>query len=72
MFQQQLRPLTKSLVVSGLDFGNTETIPLPDGDDIIHGIAGDDTIYGDNLILTDPRIISEGSRADTIFGNGGA
>ncbi|MEZ6190394.1 MAG: SdrD B-like domain-containing protein [Phycisphaerales bacterium] len=56
-------------VLTGLDFGNTETIPLPDGDDIIHGHGGGDTIYGDNLILTDPRVVSEGTRRDTIYGN---
>jgi Ca2+-binding RTX toxin-like protein/subtilisin-like proprotein convertase family protein len=64
--------LQQGQIISGLDFGNTELIPLPDGDDEIHGIDGDDTIYGDNLILTDPRIVSEGTRHDTIYGMAGA
>ncbi|MCA9212653.1 MAG: proprotein convertase P-domain-containing protein, partial [Planctomycetales bacterium] len=58
-------------VVEGIDFGNFEPIYLPDGDDIVFAQDATDTIYGDNFV-NDPRIISTGSRSDTLFGDGGA
>lgn len=61
-------------VYSNLDFGNQMDMPptpLPDGDDIIYAAAGDDVqVYGDNLV-SNPMIISVGTRRDTIFGQAG-
>ncbi|MDC0936191.1 SdrD B-like domain-containing protein [Pirellulales bacterium] len=56
--------------VFGIDFANYEPIPLPDGDDLIYAAADNDVIRGDNLV-SDPTVISVGTRRDTIFGQTG-
>ncbi len=57
-----------------VNFGNQRDMPpmpLPDGDDTIYASAGDDVeVYGDNLV-SNPLIVSVGSRRDTIFGQAG-
>ncbi|WP_197524718.1 SdrD B-like domain-containing protein [Botrimarina hoheduenensis] len=57
--------------VAGVEFANYEPTPLPDGDDRIFAQAGDDIVRGDNLV-TDPTVISVGTRRDTIYGQGGS
>ncbi len=56
--------------VQEVDFGNIERIPLPDGDDRIYGLGGNDALYGDNLILN-PLYMSVGTLSDQIFGGDG-
>ena len=56
--------------VFGVDFANYKPIPLPDGDDLIYAAADNDRIRGDNLV-SDPTVISVGTRRDTIFGQAG-
>ena len=52
------------------DFGNYRLIYLPDGDDVINAGGGNDLVHGDNLV-TNPLVVSIGSRRDSIFGEGG-
>jgi uncharacterized repeat protein (TIGR01451 family) len=52
------------------DFGNFQRILLPDGDDAIYAGGGNDLVYGDNLV-SNPLVVSTGSRRDTIFGESG-
>ena len=62
--------LTGASVISHLDFGNFQYRELPDGDDVVYAGEGDDWLYGDNVV-TDPRIVSVGTRADTLYGEAG-
>ncbi|MFV2065405.1 MAG: SdrD B-like domain-containing protein, partial [Pirellulales bacterium] len=55
--------------ISGADFGNADIGEIIDGADEIHGAAGADTIYGDNLI-TVQNLTTIGDD-DLIFGQGG-
>ena len=52
------------------DFANFQRILLPDGDDSICAGAGNDIVYGDNLV-TNPLVVSVGSRRDTLLGDSG-
>ena len=52
------------------DFANYQLIYLPDGDDVINAGGGNDLVHGDNLV-TNPLVVSIGSRRDSIFGEGG-
>ena len=58
-------------IKNNINFGNAKDIPLPDGDDVIHGGGEDDILYGDNRVLSDARIVSVGTRRDTIEGGAG-
>ena len=57
--------------IRDIDFGNYLTTDLEDGDDLIYAGGGGDLVYGDNLV-SDPRVISTGSRRDTIHGEAGS
>lgn len=56
-----------------IDFGNNridQLIPLPDGDDTINAGGGDDQVWGDNHV-SNPLVVSIGTRNDTLFGQEG-
>jgi Ca2+-binding RTX toxin-like protein/protocatechuate 3,4-dioxygenase beta subunit len=55
--------------VDGIDFGNFMHTPLPDGADWMYGFDGNDTLYGDNLVVN-PCILSLGDD-DHLFGLAG-
>ncbi len=63
--------LAAGQTVNGIEFANFEPTPLPDGDDRIFAQAGDDIVRGDNLV-SDPTVISVGTRKDTIYGQAGS
>jgi Ca2+-binding RTX toxin-like protein len=63
--------LAPGQTVDGVQLANFEPTPLPDGDDRIFAQAGDDVVRGDNLV-SDPTVISVGSRRDTIYGQAGS
>jgi len=52
--------------IAGIDFGNFTKVVLPDGDDYIYGHAGDDILYGDNVI-DNPCVVSVGGK-DHLYG----
>ncbi len=56
--------------VLSYNFGNYQKIYLPDGDDVIEAGGGNDLVYGDNFV-TNPVVVSIGSRRDSLFGEGG-
>ena len=57
-------------VVPSYDFANYQLIYLPDGDDVIEAGGGNDLVHGDNLV-TNPLVVSIGSRQDMLFGESG-
>ena len=50
-----------------INFGNFLYTPLDDGNDLVYAGAGEDLVYGDNLV-SDPRVISTGTLQDTLYG----
>jgi hypothetical protein len=62
--------ITLTSTLEGINFGNVRLTPVPDGNDTIHALGGDDTVHGDNVILN-PLYVTTGSREDKIFGGEG-
>ena len=57
------------LSMSGLEFYD-QSFGFVDGSDTIDAQGGDDVVFGDHLIRTEPRLVADGS-PDTIFGGTG-